>query len=55
MALLAGQSVGLVNEIRSAGDIVWETFSGAELLIHEVSTEIWAYDWPIAVIVPRLS
>jgi nitronate monooxygenase len=37
MALLAGQSVGLVTEIRPAADIVRETVDGAERLIRGLS------------------
>jgi enoyl-[acyl-carrier protein] reductase II len=40
MALLAGESVGLVHEIRPAADIVRETVEGAERLIRELSTKV---------------
>jgi len=37
MALLAGQSVGLVSEIRPAADILRETVDGAERLIRKLA------------------
>jgi NAD(P)H-dependent flavin oxidoreductase YrpB (nitropropane dioxygenase family) len=37
MALLAGQSVGLVNELRPAAEILRQTVDGAERLIRELS------------------
>ena len=37
MSLLAGQSVGLVDEIRPAAEILRETINGAERLIRELS------------------
>jgi hypothetical protein len=37
MALLAGQSVGLIHDIRPAGEIVRETIAGAERLIRALS------------------
>jgi enoyl-[acyl-carrier protein] reductase II len=37
MSLLAGQSVGLINEIRPAAEIVCETVNGAEHLIRKLS------------------
>lgn len=40
MALLAGQSVGLVTEIRSAADIVHDTVTGAELLISKLAAKV---------------
>jgi len=40
MALLAGQSVGLVNDVRSAADILHDTVNGAELLIQALSAKI---------------
>jgi len=39
MALLAGQSVGLVNEIRPAADIIRETINGAESLLLRLKPE----------------
>jgi len=39
MALLAGQTVGLVDEIRTAADILRETVNGAEQLIHGLSAK----------------
>ncbi|MBV8279101.1 MAG: hypothetical protein JO170_28100 [Verrucomicrobia bacterium] len=38
MSLLAGQSVGLIYEIRPAAEILSETINGAERLIRELST-----------------
>jgi NAD(P)H-dependent flavin oxidoreductase YrpB (nitropropane dioxygenase family) len=38
MSLLAGESVGLVHEIRLAGDILRETITGAERVLRELST-----------------
>jgi enoyl-[acyl-carrier protein] reductase II len=40
MALLAGQSVGLVDEIRPAADILRETVNGAERLIRDLSAKV---------------
>jgi enoyl-[acyl-carrier protein] reductase II len=40
MSLLAGQSVGLVHEIRPASEILRETVSGAERLIRELSAKV---------------
>ena len=40
MSLFAGQSVGLVDEIRPAADILRETLKGAERLIRELSAKI---------------
>jgi hypothetical protein len=40
MALLAGQSVGLVHEIPPAADIVRETIDGAKRLIRELSATV---------------
>jgi nitronate monooxygenase len=40
MSLLAGQSVGLVDEIRPAADILRETVKGAGRLIRELSAKI---------------
>lgn len=40
MGLLAGQSVGLVDEIRPAADILRETVSGAERLIRALSGRV---------------
>jgi NAD(P)H-dependent flavin oxidoreductase YrpB (nitropropane dioxygenase family) len=40
MALLAGQSVGLVHEIRPAADILRETVSGAESLICKLPAKL---------------
>ena len=37
MSLLAGQSVGLIDEIRPAAEILRETINGAERLIRELS------------------
>ena len=37
MALLAGQSVGLIHEIRPAADVVRELVDGVERLIRELS------------------
>jgi hypothetical protein len=37
MALLAGQSVGLVSEVRPAADILRETVDGAERLIRKLA------------------
>jgi NAD(P)H-dependent flavin oxidoreductase YrpB (nitropropane dioxygenase family) len=42
MSLLAGQSVGLVDQIQPAADIVREVVNGAEQVIREVSTLIVA-------------
>ena len=39
MALLAGQSVGLVREIRPAADILRETVTRAEHVIRELSAQ----------------
>jgi enoyl-[acyl-carrier protein] reductase II len=39
-ALLSGQSVGLVHDIRPAADILRETVSGAESLIRELSSRL---------------
>ena len=38
MSLLAGQSVGLVDEIWPAADIVRQVVNGAEQVLREVST-----------------
>jgi enoyl-[acyl-carrier protein] reductase II len=40
MALLAGQSVGLVDEIRPAAEIVCETVDGAARLIHALAERL---------------
>ena len=40
MSLLAGQSVGLINEIRPAAEILRETINGAERLIRELSAKV---------------
>jgi NAD(P)H-dependent flavin oxidoreductase YrpB (nitropropane dioxygenase family) len=40
MSLLAGESVGLINEIRPAAEILRETVSGAERLIRELSAKV---------------
>jgi enoyl-[acyl-carrier protein] reductase II len=40
MSLLAGQSVGLVDEIRPAAEIIRETVNGAECLIRELSARV---------------
>jgi enoyl-[acyl-carrier protein] reductase II len=40
MALLAGQSVGLLDEIRPAADILHETVDGAERLIHALAERL---------------
>jgi NAD(P)H-dependent flavin oxidoreductase YrpB (nitropropane dioxygenase family) len=40
MSLLAGQSVGLVDEIRPAAEILRETVNGAERLIRELSAKV---------------
>jgi nitronate monooxygenase len=40
MSLLAGQSVGLVDEIRPAAEILRETINGAERLIRELSAKV---------------
>ena len=40
MALLAGQSVGLLNEIRPAADVLRETVDGAERLICNLSAKM---------------
>jgi len=40
MSLLAGQSVGLVDEIRPAAEIHRETVNGAERLIRELSAKV---------------
>ena len=40
MALLAGQSVGLVDEIRPAADIVRETVEGAARILRGLSENI---------------
>jgi nitronate monooxygenase len=40
MSLLAGQSVGLIEEIRPAAEILRETVNGAERLIRELSTTL---------------
>ena len=40
MALLAGQSVGLLNEIRPAADVLRETVDGAERLICKLSAKM---------------
>ena len=37
MSLLAGQSVGLIDEIRPAAEILRETINGAERLIRGLS------------------
>ena len=37
MSLLAGQSVGLIDKIRPAAEILRETIKGAERLIRELS------------------
>jgi hypothetical protein len=37
MSLLAGQSVGLIDEIRPAAEILRETANGAARLIRELS------------------
>ena len=42
MSLLAGQSVGLVDEIRPAAEILRETVNGAERLIRELSAKVFA-------------
>jgi len=40
MSLLAGQSVGLIDEIRPAAEILRETINGAERLIRELSAKV---------------
>ena len=40
MALLAGQSVGLVDEVRPAADILCETVNGAERLIRQLAAKM---------------
>ena len=40
MSLLAGQSVGLVDEIPPAAEIIRETVNGAECLIRELSAKV---------------
>ena len=40
MSLLAGQSVGLIDEIRPAAEILRETINGAERLILELSAKV---------------
>ena len=40
MSLLAGQSVGLVDEIPPAAEIILETVNGAECLIRELSAKV---------------
>src|SRR5258707_10247943 len=40
MSLLAGESVGLIDEIRPAAEILRETISGAERLIRELSVKM---------------
>jgi nitronate monooxygenase len=40
MSLLAGQSVGLVDEIRPAAEVLRETVHGAERLIRELSAKV---------------
>lgn len=40
MSLLAGESVGLIDEIRPAAEVLRETISGAERLIRELSVKM---------------
>jgi enoyl-[acyl-carrier protein] reductase II len=40
MALLAGQSAGLVDKVRPAADILREAVNGAERLIRELSAKV---------------
>ncbi len=40
MSLFAGQSVGLVDEIRPAAEILRETVNGAERLIRELLAKL---------------
>jgi hypothetical protein len=40
MSLLAGQSVGLVDEILPAAEIIRETVNGVECLIRELSAKV---------------
>jgi NAD(P)H-dependent flavin oxidoreductase YrpB (nitropropane dioxygenase family) len=40
MSLLAGQVVGLVDEIRPAADILRKAVNGAERLIRELSAKV---------------
>jgi len=40
MSLLAGQSVGLIDEIRPAAEILRETINAAERLIRELSVRV---------------
>ena len=40
MSLLAGQSVGLIDEIRPAAEILRETINGAERFIRELSAKV---------------
>jgi hypothetical protein len=45
MSLLAGQSVGLINEIRPAAEILRETINGALRLIRELSAKMHENGW----------
>jgi NAD(P)H-dependent flavin oxidoreductase YrpB (nitropropane dioxygenase family) len=40
MSLFAGQSVGLIDEILPAAEILRETINGAERLIRELSAKV---------------
>jgi NAD(P)H-dependent flavin oxidoreductase YrpB (nitropropane dioxygenase family) len=40
MSLLAGESVGLIDDIRPAAEILRETINGAERLIRELSAKV---------------